>query len=516
MSARTPFVPSGVRPASRAAHLQDQPNPQKSNTQFSIDLSNPLHAMPNSAATPPLAGVPFQSAKTNTGNSDKGGNRPLNTSGLLKRKNLPSQGHQNQGATRRPCAVENAPKRPGTADPRSKTCQEQKQMPVRNNSLTIVAPAPRQAPSSPGLLSSLVSDVFTTNNSQHVFRTPALPLPSSPQPSSDEQPKNDTHISSSALGFSFSNPHMPSEAHMSQLPTPPTTIRTTNTRSSLALDVDVPLPPFSLNMSNSNQSGPQRVLVNSDGTRGPLVDQDPAVDDDPSTSNRIGSALPKRSHAHLADDADHQPASGDYKRYRNEAENRRSSFFIPAQNVYNQQAKSIASHPSSPGKHSAHSPNHNRSPEVLENEPRSSHQHRPPLTPPDNEHVRQDSYFYHNHAALYQQTANDGPRPLDKLLGCDVDIFVEEHADQYERAAARWKQSTMAEWVAGADEQVARYSKILDFVKDHMTAKMKLFASFEADVDGHNAVLSARARNLEAVKDRLVQESANVLGSGRQ
>jgi len=43
---------------------------------------------------------------------------------------------------------------------------------------------------------------------------------------------------------------------------------------------------------------------------------------------------------------------------------------------------------------------------------------------------------------------------------------------------------------------------------------MKLFANFDAKVDGHNAVLGEREKILDGVKARLVQESGNVLGGG--
>ena len=46
------------------------------------------------------------------------------------------------------------------------------------------------------------------------------------------------------------------------------------------------------------------------------------------------------------------------------------------------------------------------------------------------------------------------------------------------------------------------------------SAKMKLFANFDAKVDGHNAVLGEREKILDGVKARLVQESGNVLGGG--
>jgi hypothetical protein len=102
-------------------------------------------------------------------------------------------------------------------------------------------------------------------------------------------------------------------------------------------------------------------------------------------------------------------------------------------------------------------------------------------------------------------------------------------------------------------ELAEKYVKILDFVrlpplvallsclrayvphsqvKDHMAfvlplllyilfrsqfshrTKMKLFASFDAKVEKHNAVLDEREKALDGVRARLVQESGNVLGRG--
>lgn len=44
---------------------------------------------------------------------------------------------------------------------------------------------------------------------------------------------------------------------------------------------------------------------------------------------------------------------------------------------------------------------------------------------------------------------------------------------------------------------------------------MKLFASFDSKVDAHNSVLNDREKLLDGVKERLVNESGNVLGPGR-
>jgi hypothetical protein len=43
---------------------------------------------------------------------------------------------------------------------------------------------------------------------------------------------------------------------------------------------------------------------------------------------------------------------------------------------------------------------------------------------------------------------------------------------------------------------------------------MKLFGSFDAKVEKHNAVLDEREKALDGVRARLVQESGNVLGRG--
>lgn len=75
-----------------------------------------------------------------------------------------------------------------------------------------------------------------------------------------------------------------------------------------------------------------------------------------------------------------------------------------------------------------------------------------------------------------------GQGALDKLLGRDADLFVDEHMERYHLLAAKWRDCTMEEWVAGADgmhcqthhyrqmfihfitDVMSKYHKILDFV----------------------------------------------------
>ncbi|KAI0644159.1 hypothetical protein C8Q79DRAFT_927973 [Trametes meyenii] len=69
------------------------------------------------------------------------------------------------------------------------------------------------------------------------------------------------------------------------------------------------------------------------------------------------------------------------------------------------------------------------------------------------------------------KVADDEPsaqQALFRLLGQDLDIFAEAHADSYEQARRKWAECSAEEWTKGADELMGRFSKMLDFVKDHM------------------------------------------------
>lgn len=53
---------------------------------------------------------------------------------------------------------------------------------------------------------------------------------------------------------------------------------------------------------------------------------------------------------------------------------------------------------------------------------------------------------------------------------------------------------------------------LLEQVKSHMTAKLKLYSGFHRKVDDHNVILQEREQVLDAARKRLVKESGNVLG----
>ncbi|KAJ3789869.1 hypothetical protein GGU10DRAFT_304178 [Lentinula aff. detonsa] len=104
-----------------------------------------------------------------------------------------------------------------------------------------------------------------------------------------------------------------------------------------------------------------------------------------------------------------------------------------------------------------------------------------------------------------------GGDALDKLLGCQAHVYIEDHMEKYEQLATKWKDCSMEEWVKGADEIMAKYVKILDFVKNHMTTKLKLFTSFDQQLEAHNSVLNDRAKVLDGVKSKLVVQSGSIL-----
>ncbi|KAI0640488.1 hypothetical protein C8Q79DRAFT_996420 [Trametes meyenii] len=102
---------------------------------------------------------------------------------------------------------------------------------------------------------------------------------------------------------------------------------------------------------------------------------------------------------------------------------------------------------------------------------------------------------------------------LFRLLGQDLDIFAEAHADSYEQARRKWAECSAEEWTKGADELMGRFSKMLDFVKDHMTAKITLYATLHTKIAEHKIVLADRQQALNDARESLVREGGAVVGS---
>ncbi|KAF8629956.1 hypothetical protein AX17_005522 [Amanita inopinata Kibby_2008] len=102
---------------------------------------------------------------------------------------------------------------------------------------------------------------------------------------------------------------------------------------------------------------------------------------------------------------------------------------------------------------------------------------------------------------------------LDRLLGLDANAYNGEYlAEKYEQAVVKWRNCSLEEWFAGAEEIKSKYCKIFDFVKDHMSSKVDLYASFDKKIENHNDTLHEREEMLSAVQAQLVKESESVLG----
>ncbi|KAI0077552.1 hypothetical protein K474DRAFT_1771646 [Panus rudis PR-1116 ss-1] len=102
---------------------------------------------------------------------------------------------------------------------------------------------------------------------------------------------------------------------------------------------------------------------------------------------------------------------------------------------------------------------------------------------------------------------------LHRLLGQDLDACTEKHYAKYMAAKKRWADCDESEWKAGGDELANKFSKLIDFVKDHMTTKLTLYTSLHSAVAAHRKTLTEREQSLKEAREGLVRDGANVVGS---
>ncbi|KIK63587.1 hypothetical protein GYMLUDRAFT_259312 [Collybiopsis luxurians FD-317 M1] len=480
MSARTPFIPSNPRPDSRIAHAKDDSVASASKeAQFPPDFGNPLHGdmhkLPSLQLSSNKNAVSVENESSSSSNNT---HKPLNLNGLFK-KPTPGSGLNLSGRRSNSIQLE---KSNSANDPSTLSTPAKGRSIRRDQASTpsVLAPKPVNAVSASELLSS------------NSFKAPSLPA------------------------SSVTSLHVASEAHI------PIT------------DEENPHPPHQYKFGNAP---PQRVLLNDDSNTRPLS----MAGFMPKHAHRDRDrASKKRGRADLEPDDDIRDPEMMYsvKRYKatdapvpigmdseymeEDIDCPRPPFSpqpvsSPIERAASRQSRHgtldhYQPHTSSSGYHP--SPTQGFQP----------HQHQQSLQRMLDDPVTRSGNGgdRHNRMSTGPPSLSNGSNAsvegvrgsdaLDKLLGCQADIYVEDHIEKYEKLTAKWRDCPMDEWRKGADEIMAKYMKIMDFVKEHMSTKLKLFASFDEKVEAHNIVLGERAKVLDGAKAKLVSQGGNLIG----
>ncbi|KAF8872588.1 hypothetical protein BD779DRAFT_332767 [Infundibulicybe gibba] len=471
MSARTPFVPS--RPATSMANPKDQPTSGAPATNaFIANRLNPLHTPGNdhnaqAGAILKQNSSDSQGLATDLGHSHS--EKPLNMTGLVKRRNTQTTSHgllQNQESS---LQSGNSILRPETADPAKKSHSNHRLNRDRAQNAKILAPVPRRG--QPVSLANLAAGEPNISGSKPlaaVAESAGLFSPGSQAP-------GDAHIPTSELGFSFAKSNLNSKRSI------PEPAGDNDAGKSGSFNDALKDGPLTANSGSGTVSTdrPQRIFVNSD---------------DPILIPRSRNSL-KATHHSNGPQAENLARSHG-KRTRADLED---------------DPQQTQQRPKHQRKSMGDVPEKTRTPPVTYNTP-SPPQPSSPYQPYELEYHGRDQNI------LPRSQDQNAPysHAIDRLLGCDSGAYIEDHWEKYEQAVAKWKNCSMDEWIAGADDIVARYAKILDFVKAHMTAKLDLFAGFHKKIDQHNTVLEERSVVLLDARQRLVTESTQVLGGGQE
>ncbi|KAJ7206843.1 hypothetical protein GGX14DRAFT_567918 [Mycena pura] len=520
MSARQPFIPGQgfggpSRPESRIAI---------SNSNLADTTSTALHFVPDPSN--PLNGGPVHKAQKDRTNDANSETSLLNLGSLTK--NTRSQNPRrssvqiSRSATSDPhAAPASAPlTRPATSDPNAKPkpLAPNHRLQAHANAHSIVSPTP--------LLARSNTSLFSNSPSFSSYKSPALPAnhasprqpdahqdfandndSSYPQPSTEQPPDDEARSEHSAMRF-------------------------------------VTLP---------SQPGPHRIVFGAHDSDDLYGIAEPAP----------RKATGKRKRAEVDEDADDahtrtQGFGGPAKRFKAQQQPQPDERAYPRDGEgYHAQPRSSSPHDATgyaPGLQAqvGHMPDERAYPrdgEVYRPPPRSSSLHEaagyPPGLPAQAGHTGDGAgAAYARYSSQYHDAGPDGaqaPAPHDAgvarlldLLKVDNDaIDVDAKVDKYMRSAERWRSCSREEWIAGADEIAAMYTKIFDFAKAHMACvvllplpcaffslvltghdtseKAKLFAQCEGRLQDHGRVLAERDGLLVGVKQRLVEESGDVL-----
>ncbi|KAH6909264.1 hypothetical protein BKA70DRAFT_1277968 [Coprinopsis sp. MPI-PUGE-AT-0042] len=115
-----------------------------------------------------------------------------------------------------------------------------------------------------------------------------------------------------------------------------------------------------------------------------------------------------------------------------------------------------------------------------------------------------------NLASQMPASSQRDPSALDVLLGVDTDAFTRDNMSKYDHLAEKWCESPKDEWVAGANEIMRHFTSLLDYVKDHVASKVKVYATLGQKMDAHTRALDERQTDLDAAQ-KMYEASQNAI-----
>ncbi|KAJ7161546.1 hypothetical protein C8R46DRAFT_1353406 [Mycena filopes] len=340
--------------------------------------------------------------------------------------------------------------RPGTSDPHSKP----KSALTANHRVqahSIAAPTPLQARSTPSMFSNAIHGSSFSSTASSTFKTPALPGSRlSPPPSSDifRAPANDQP--------------QPSLEHSQE-----------NDTASYTLP---------------SQPGPYRIDFSA-----PVTDltQDDDVYEVLESEIAAVRGRQKRGRSEVDDEGDEEDERVQYaKRFKTGQDYGRPSHAAAATDMYR---RSSTSSPHEIAYPPAQQPRQHHRRTAGNPHPQTVHQNR-------------------NTNTNVNRTPNSQLLQLLKPEDFDLAAIAEAKVEKYMRLKEKGRGCKKEEWLAGADELTALYTKIFDFVKDHMTSKIQVFARLDDAVRAHGRVLEERAGLLADAEAQFVVDAGNVLG----